>query len=132
MGAVSGTDVTSVRSLTAATDFGAKRTALFRLLRHRVMPHDQMDQIQSFFHVVDAFVSLRNDIVHSVWEEGAPQSSVWPLRLTHGPLSAVQPAGQGDWVRYSLEDLNDISQRFAMNYAGLQRYIAGVGLAPAV
>jgi hypothetical protein len=133
MAAVSGADMTSIKLLTVDLDFTAKRDALFRLLRHRAVPHDQLDQVQSYFQVADTFISLRNDIVHSAWLKGAPQNSIWPLWLTHGPLSAVTPlrdTAAGN-TTYSLDDLGEISRNIAVNHANLQAYVAGLGLAPA-
>jgi hypothetical protein len=132
MAAVSGADITSIKLLTVSIGFTAKRDALFRLLRHRAVPHDQVDQIQSYFQVIDTFVTLRNDIVHSAWVRGAPQNSIWPLWLTHGPLSAVTPlrdTAVGN-TTYSLDDLIEISRNIAVNHANLRAYVVGLGLTP--
>ncbi len=139
MAAVSGADLTSIKLLTVDIDFVAKRNALFRLLHHHAVPHDQVDQMRSYFQVADTFLPLRSDIAHSAWVQGRPQNSVWPLWLTHGPLQAVKPlhhdsaqppaAGDEDRATYSLDDLAEISRNIAASCAGLRAYAASLGLA---
>ncbi len=137
MATVSGADVTAIKLLTVDLDFIAKRNALFRMLRYKALPHDHVDQIQSYFQVVDAFLSLRNDIAHSIWVKGTPQNSIWPLWLTHGPLQGIKPSGaegsapSRDETIYSVEDLTEVSRNIAANFAGLSSYVAGLGLVTA-
>ena len=88
MATVSGADVTSIKLLTSGLGFTEKRDALFNLLRHRAVPLDQIDPIQSYLEALQTFTPLRNDITHSVWIEGKPQNSIWPVWLKAGPLTA--------------------------------------------
>jgi hypothetical protein len=142
MATISGADVTSIKFLTAGLDFAGKRDALFSLLRHRAVPFDQVEQLRNFFQVVQTFILLRNDIAHSVWIEGTPQNSIWPAWLGHGSLTAVKALhdvgkskrefieSEEDKTTYTLEDLREISQTLATNFASLQQYAVGVRLAP--
>jgi hypothetical protein len=141
MATISGADVTSIRLLTTGFNFPEKQEALFNLLRHRVVPIDQIDQIRNYLQMPHTYLSLRNDIVHSTWTDALPQNTVRPLWLTHGPLSALKPVhdiAKGskefiedyqDTVTYTLEDLREISENLAMNYAEFRDYIAKVRLA---
>lgn len=141
MATVSGADATSVKLLTTSLSFAEKREALFRLLCHRAVPSDQTDQIRSYLRIPSTFMSLRDDIAHSVWTEGNPQGSIWPAWLSHGSLTAVKPlhdiGGQtkafveddSDKTTYTLDDLREISQRLAVTHSGLEAYAIGVGLA---
>jgi hypothetical protein len=72
MATVSGAAVTSIKLLTSGLGFTEKRDALFNLLRHRAVPLDQIDHIQSYLEALQTFTPLRNDITHSVWIEGKP------------------------------------------------------------
>jgi len=86
------------------------------------------------------YTTLRNDIAHSTWAEGAPQNSVSPIWLTHGPMKAVKPVhdiGKGtkeyiedyeDKTTYTLDDLREIGENLALNYVGFREYIAKVDL----
>jgi hypothetical protein len=141
MAAVSGADATSVKLLTATLSFNEKRDALFRLLSHRAVPFDQIEQIRSYLRIPSAFTSLRDDIAHSIWTEGVPQGSIWPAWLSHGSLTAVKPLhdigsqakafveGDADKVTYTLDDLREISHRLTLNHSGLEAYAVAIGLA---
>ena len=140
MATVSGADVTSIRLLTSELSFTQKREALFNLLRHRAVPSDQIEQIRSYLQLLQVLTPLRNDIAHSVWTEGKPQNSIWPLWLSHGPLTAVKPlhdiGGQtkefiedeGDKVTYTLNELKEICQDLTANSTGLWKYAVGNAL----
>lgn len=142
MATVSGADATSIKLLTDGIGFAEKRRALLNLLRHRAVPFDQIEQIQSYLQVVRTFAQLRDDIAHSVWITGQPQNLIWPAWLTHGPLTAVKPLhdlgkhmedfveDKDDKVTYTLDDFADISESLATNYTGLREYAVGHGLAP--
>ena len=56
MATVSGADVTSIKLLTSGLGFTEKRDALFNLLRHRAVPLDQIDHIQSYLEEIWAKV----------------------------------------------------------------------------
>jgi len=140
MATVSGADVTSIKLLTSGLGFTEKRDALFNLLRHRAVPLDQIDPIQSYLEALQTFTPLRNDITHSVWIEGKPQNSIWPVWLKAGPLTAIKPAhniGGGtkyfiedeeDKVTYTLDKLREIVGTLERNYVNFQEYAAGIGL----
>jgi hypothetical protein len=140
MATVSGADVTSIKLLTSGLGFTEKRDALFNLLRHRAVPLDQIDHIQSYLEALQTFTPLRNDITHSVWIEGKPQNSIWPVWLKAGPLTAIKPVhniGGGtkyfiedeeDKVTYTLDKLREVVGTLERNYVNFQEYAAGIGL----
>lgn len=140
MATVSGADVTSIRLLTTGFNFSEKEAALFNLLRHRVVPIDQIDQIRNYLQMPNTYLLLRNDIVHSTWTDALPKNAVRPLWLTHGQMEALKPVhdvDQGskefiedyqDTVTYTLDDLREISENLAMNYTGFRDYITKVKL----
>src|ERR1700744_3156549 len=143
MATVSGADVTSIRLLTSGFNFSQKQDALFNLLRHRVVPIDQIDQIRNYLQMPNTYLPLRNDIVHSTWTDALAQNAVRPLWLTHGPQAALKPVHDidkgskefiedyQDTVTYTLEDLREIGENLAMNYTGFRDYITKAGLAAA-
>jgi hypothetical protein len=140
MAAVSGADVTSIKLLTSGLSFTEKREALLNLLRHRAVPLNQFEHIRNYLQMPRTYTTLRNDIAHSTWAEGAPQNSVSPIWLTHGPMKAVKPVhdiGKGtkeyiedyeDKTTYTLDDLREIGENLALNYVGFREYIAKVDL----
>ena len=140
MATISGADVTSIRLLTAGFNFPEKQEALFNLLRHRVVPIDQIDQIRNYLQMSHTYLSLRNDIVHATWTDALPQNAVRPLWLTHGQMAALKPVHDidkgskefiedyEDKVTYTLDDLREISESLAMNYAGFRDYLTKVNL----
>jgi hypothetical protein len=140
MATVSGADVTSIRLLTSGFNFTEKENALFNLLRHRVVPIDQIDHIRTYLQMPHTYLALRNDIVHSTWTEGLPQNAVRPLWLTHGPQTALKPVHDidkgskefiedyDDTVTYTLDDLREIGENLATNYTGFRNYIAKADL----
>jgi hypothetical protein len=141
MATVSGADVTSIRLLTTGFNFPEKQAALFNLLRHRVVPIDQIDQIRNYLQMPNTYISLRNDIVHSTWTDALPQNAVRPLWLTHGSQAALKPVHDidkgskefiedyQDKVTYTLDDLREIGEKLAMNFAGFRDYITKARLA---
>jgi hypothetical protein len=140
MAAVSGADVTSIRLLTSGLNFTERQDALFNLLSHRAVPIDQIDQVRNYLQMPRTYTPLRNDITHSTWTEGPSQTTIRPLWLSHGPLSALKPVhdvGHGsrefietydDQVTYTLDDLREIGENLAVNYAGFRDYLTKVGL----
>ena len=140
MATVSGADVTSIRLLTIGFNFPEKQAALFNLLRHRVVPIDQIDQIRNYLQMPNTYLSLRNDIVHSTWTDALPQNAVRPLWLTHGAQAALKPVHDidkgskefiedyQDSVTYTLNDLREIGENLAMNYTEFRDYMAKVNL----
>lgn len=140
MAAVSGADVTSIKLLTGRFSFAEKQDALFNLLRHRAVPLNRTEQIRNYLRMPRTYTLLRDDIAHSTWTEGRPQNSIRPLWLSHGPLTAIKPVhdvGHGekpfiedydDKVTYSLDDLREIGEHLARNYAEFRDYIAEVDL----
>src|SRR5271168_2872483 len=56
MATVSGADVTSIRLLTTGFNFPEKQDALFNLLRHRVVPFDQTDQIRNYLQMPNTYL----------------------------------------------------------------------------
>lgn len=141
MATVSSADATSIKLLTTSLSFAEKRDALFKLLCHRAVPLDQIDQIRSYLRIPSTFMPLRDDIAHSVWTDGIPQGSIWPTWLSHSAPTAVKPLhdigghakafveDDADKTTYTLDDLKEISHRLAVNHSGLEAYAAGVGLA---
>jgi len=140
MATVSGADATSIKLLTSGLCFTEKRDALFNLLRHRAVPLDQIDQIQSYLEVLHTFTPLRDDITHSVWIEGKPQNSIWPAWLKAGPRTAIKPLhdlgddtkdfieDDEDKVTYTLDNLKETVGTLEMNYVEFQEFTAGIGL----
>jgi hypothetical protein len=140
MATISGADVTSIKLLTTDLNFTKKREALFNLLRHRAVPLDQVEQIRSHLLILQVFTPLRDDIVHSVWIEGKPQNSIWPVWLSHGPLTAIKPwhdldkhakefvENDEDQVTYTVDNLQEIVENLEGNYAPFQQYAIEVGL----
>jgi hypothetical protein len=140
MATVSGADVTSIRLLTTGFNFPEKQVALFNLLRHRVVPIDQTDQIRNYLQMPNTYLSLRNDIVHSTWTDALPQNAVRPLWLTLGSQAALKPVHDidkgskefiedyDDKVTYTLDDLREIGENLAMNFTGFRDYITKVNL----
>jgi len=140
MATISGSDVTSIKVLTSGLSLTGKRDALFNLLRHKEIPLDQIDQIQSYLGVLQTFIPLRNDIMHSVWVEGKPQNSIWPAWLKAGPLTAIKPMDhlsedtkafievEQDKVTYTLDNLKESIETLERNYAGFHEYAAEIGL----
>ena len=133
MATVSGADVTSIKLLASGLGFTEKRDA-------RALPLDQIDHIQSYLEALQTFTPLRNDITHSVWIEGKPQNSIWPVWLKADPLTAIKPVhniGGGtkyfiedeeDKVTYTPDNLKEIVGTLERNYVNFQEYAAGIGL----
>ncbi len=140
MAHASGADVASIKFLTAHLSLAEKRDVLFNLLRHRAVPLDQIEQIQNWLQMLSTFTALYMDITHSIWMEGRPQNSIWPVWLSHGPSAAVKPlhgiAENGkefieddrDKLTYTLGDLEEISRNLENNYISFQEYAVAIGL----
>jgi len=143
MAVVSGADITSIRLLTDDLTFGEKRHTLFRLLRHRAIPLDRIDEIQNYLRILHTFTPLRNDIAHSAWTEGKPANLISPAWLTHGPIRAVQadhggdPAGAEPFANYeeqvafTLENLQGTVDNLKTNYARFLAFAKTADLVPA-
>jgi hypothetical protein len=142
MGAVSGSDATSIKLLTRGLSFSVKRDALFNLLRHRAVPLDRIAQVQKYLQMLHTLTPLCNDIAHSAWIEGKPENSTQPAWLSHGPLTAIKAVhdidehskhfieDQQDKVTYTLDELKEIVENLEMNYARFQKYVTEVGFVP--
>ena len=133
MAAAAGCDLGSIMLLTRGLDFSGKRRALLDLLRHRTMPIDRYDRINSYLLVPHTLTPLRNDIAHSVWRRGPSASGIqpdWLLRLPRSvmPLHSEDLREGGDRVGYSLEDLNESVETLAANYQRLADYLGEIGL----
>jgi hypothetical protein len=130
MATVSGADVTSIKLLTTGLSVAEKHKALVNLLRHRAVPLGEIEQVRSYLEVLRGFTPLRNDIAHSVWIEGKPQNSIWPVWLSTRPRTAVRPMhdlgkntkefieGDNNEATYTLNDLGYIAKALERNGAG--------------
>jgi hypothetical protein len=140
MAVVSGADVTSIRLMTRGLTFTRRRDALFNLLRHRVVPIDQTDQIRNYLQILQTYNALRDDIAHSAWVEGRPRNSVRPLWLSHGPIAAVRPVHDTDGgtrpyieddedrATFTIDDLREIGDNLLRNCAEFHAYLVRVNL----
>jgi hypothetical protein len=138
---LTGSDPGAVMLLTRGVDFNGKRHALLDLLRHRTVPLDQFDRVNSYLMVPATFLPLRNDIVHSAWMQSTQSSSWiqpdWILRLPPGvkPVHFDATASgdafvelDQDKVAFSLEDLSKTVSTLAENYEAFVSYLKTVGL----
>jgi hypothetical protein len=135
MGAVSGSDATSMKLLTNGLSFTVKRDALFNLLRHRAVPLDRVDQVRRHLEILHTFTPLRDDILHSAWVGGKSANSIRPAWLSHGAVAAIKPVHDigehskafiedyNDDVTYTLNDLKDIADNLEVNYARFREYV---------
>ena len=140
MAAVAGANSTAVMFLTRGLNFNGKRRALLDLLRHRIVPLDQFDRINSYLLVPNTFFTLRDDIAHSTWISSTPSNWIqpnWILRMPPGvrPLRSDLCASaenfvelEQDKVAYSLEDLNETVQTLAANYESFKGYLREIRL----
>ena len=141
---ISGADATAIKLLTVDLNTTQKRKTLLRLLRHRAVPLDQIDKIQSYLEVLHTYTPLRDDITHSVWVEGEPADTIWPAWLKAGPRTAIKAkhdigSGQKAFideedkrVTYTLEELKEIIGILQSNYIGFENYIGEIGLKPSL
>ncbi len=141
MATVAGSDAAAVMLLTRGLDFAAKRRVLLDLLRHRPVPMDQFDRIRGHLLIPEKLTPLLNNIGHSAWKAGVSATGVqpnWILRIppsvrpSHGdsvtPAAYVEDAV--DRVEYTLDDLAQIVENLAGNYALLLNYARDVYLVP--
>ena len=134
MASAAGCDSGSIIVLTSGLDFGAKRRALFNLLRHRNIPLDRYDRINGHLMVPYTLAPIRDYIAHSAWISGSSSNWIQPDWVRRLPPSVKPFHGDGlieteqDKVAYSLEDLNETAETLASNYKGFSDYLCEVGL----
>ncbi|MCL2452032.1 MAG: hypothetical protein FWD08_00025 [Alphaproteobacteria bacterium] len=140
LAAISGADATAIKLLTSDLNTTQKRKTLLRLLRHRAVPLDRIDQIQSYLEVLHTYTQLRDDIAHSIWVEGEPANMVWPAWLKAGPRTAIKPkrdlgGGQkafveeeGEKITYTTEGLKEIIGILESNFLAFEKYIGEIGI----
>lgn len=141
MATVAGSDSAAVMLLTRRLDFSAKRQVLLDLLRHRPVPLDQFDRVRGHLVIPDNLTPLRNNIAHSAWKPGLSATGVQPNWILRIPRSVKpsrgDPATSGsyvedneDQVEYTLDDLAQIVESLAGNYAVFLAYLREVDLVP--
>lgn len=141
MATVSGADPTSVKLMTSHLPFGWKRATMLGLLRHRGVPLDRVDDVQSFFDPLHTMSHLRDDIAHSAWSQAEPNTTIWPSWLSASPRTAVKAVhdiGPGktyfedfpERFTYTLEQLAEIADGLDQNETALRQYLAANDLAP--
>ena len=141
MATVAGSDAAAVMLLTRRLDFAAKRRALLDLLRHRPVPLDQFDRIRGHLIIPDNLTPLRNYIAHSAWKPGASATGVQPNWILRIPPSVKPSLGDSaasgfyvedneDRIEYTLNDLDQIVENLAENYALFLAYLREVDLIP--
>jgi len=135
MARVAGADCAAIMLLTSGLDFGEKRQALFHLLRHRTIPLDRFDQVNSYLMVPHTLTRLRNEIAHAEWITGPAPNSIQPDWILRPPPS-VKPLYDGlnapgekdveryeDKIVYTLDDLNEVAETLAANFASFSDYL---------
>jgi hypothetical protein len=141
MATAAGLDSANIMLLTRGLDFTGKRQALLDLLRHKVIPVDDLNRICEYLMVPNTLTPLRNDIAHSVWTSAPDSRSIqpaWILQLPPGvrPLrEALFDANPDkflenaqDKITYTLDELDEIVGRLAGNYRSFSDYVTTVGL----
>lgn len=141
MATIAGSDSAAVMLLTRPLDFAAKRQVLLDLLRHRSVPLDQFDRIRGHLVIADNLTPLRNNIAHCAWKPGVSATGVQPNWILRIPPSVKpsrgEPATSGiyiednkDQIEYTLDDLSQIVESLAGNYALFLAYLRDVDLVP--
>ena len=142
LAAISGADATAIKLLTSDLNTTQKRKTLLRLLRHRAIAADRIDQILRYLEVLHTYTQLHYDIVHSIWIEGEPANTIWPSWLKAGPRTAIKAkhdlgAGQkaffeeeGEKITYTAEELKEIIGILESNFFAFEKYIDEIGLKP--
>jgi hypothetical protein len=135
-----GSHVADVVLLTKTLSLGEKRVALLDLLRHRVLPLDQIDAVYKYLTIPETFSLLVNDIKHSAWVAGKSSSSIQPDWILR-PKPTIKPLHSGvdgrsdgfledydDRVEYTLEQLTETAITLGENYQRFYKYCRSVGL----
>ena len=141
MAAVAGSDSAAIMLLTRRLDFAAKRQVLLDLLRHRPVPMDQFDRIRGHLVIPHNLTPLRNNIAHSAWKPGLSATGVqpnWILRIPpsvkpswgDSAASGIYVEDDEDRIEYTLDDLAQIVESLAGNYALFLAYLREVDLLP--
>jgi hypothetical protein len=141
MASIAGADAAAIMLLTRRLDFVEKRRVLLDLMRHRPVPMDQSDRILGFLAIPDSLTGLRDDIAHSAWAPGALATGVqpnWVLRIpssvrpSHGgpAMSGAYVEDPQEGVEYTLDDLSEIVETLASNYALFRSYLSEKSLTP--
>jgi hypothetical protein len=139
MATVAGADAAAVMLLTRSLDFAGKRRVLVDLLRHRPVPLDQFDRIRGYLVIPENLTPLRNDIAHSAWKPGVTATGVQPNWIVRIPPSVRPSRGDPaspesyvedneDRIEYTLDDLAQIVESLAGNYALFLAYLREVDL----
>lgn len=139
MATLAGSDAAAVMLLTRRLDLAGKRRALLDLLRHRPVPLDQFDRIRGYLAIPETLSRLRNDIVHSAWKPGESATGVQPNWILRIPPSVKPSRGDRlesgayveddeDRIEYTLDDLAQIVETLAGNFALFQAYLREVDL----
>ena len=140
MAMVAGSDSASIMLLTRSLDFSDKRQALLDLLRHRMIPLDQFDQVREYLKVPHTLTPLRNDIAHSAWIVSQYPNSIqpdWilqlplrvkPLRDDSGTPSENFVECDQDKDAYTIDDLEDVIKALATNHECFLEYLHEAGL----
>jgi hypothetical protein len=141
MATVAGTDPAAVMLLTRRLDFAGKRRVLLDLLRHRPVPLDQFDRVRGHLVIPHNLTPLRDNIAHSAWKPGASATGVqpnWILRIPPSvkpsrgdpATSGIYVADDEDRIEYTLDDLGQIAESLAGNYAVFLASLREVDLVP--
>ena len=139
MATVAGSDAAAIMVLTRRLDFASRRRALLDLLRHRSAPMDQFDAIRGYLAIPHSLTPLRNNIAHAAWKPGVTPSGIQPNWILRVPPSVKpsrgDPATAGlyvedddDRIEYTLDDLVQVVESLAGNYALFQAYLNEVNL----
>jgi hypothetical protein len=137
---VTGSQSSDVMLLTRDLTLGEKRLALLNLLRHRTVPHDQVDAIYGYLRIPETFRALSDDILHSTWAAGRSSSSIQPDWILR-PKPTVKPVHGGaegraedfqedydDQVEYSLDELAETAKTLRENYRLFFAYCRSIGM----
>jgi hypothetical protein len=139
MATIAGSDAAAIMLLTRHLDFAARRRVLFDLLHHRPVPMDQFDRIRGYLVIPHSLAPLRDNIAHSAWQPGLSATGVQPDWILRIPPSVKPARGDSasagiyveddqDRVEYTLDDLAQIVESLAGNYALFLAYLKEVNL----
>jgi hypothetical protein len=135
-----GTEIEPIIILMRSLSFEEKCKALLDLLRHRGVPLDRYDRVNTFLTFLLTFVRLRRELIHSVWSEAPSPTALQPDWILHpvpriAPLNAAPNTAPGYFVEkdyetltYSLGELNQIAKELDANLASFSGYVADVDL----
>lgn len=102
---------------------------------------DQFDAIRGYLVIPSDLTPLRNNIAHSAWKPGVTPTGVQPNWILRIPPSIKPSRGDStrpgryveddeDRIEYTLDDLAQIVESLAGNYALFLAYLRGVDLVP--